>query len=249
LKTPKIGVWDIEASGLNANGGFIICASVVDPHTMKVKTFRIDKYKGYRKDTWNDSQLVEDLVAYLNSLDIWVTFYGTRFDLPFVNTRVLYWNAQGATIPFLANVPHVDVHRTARNKLKLHSNRLASVLELLGRGEKTPLDLPVWIRAAGGHKPSLNYIVEHCEVDAKRTAEAYLDLLPLIQAHPNVGLLLGGRVSCSNCGSDKVQKRGQYVTAAAKRQRYACNECGHWSSVPFRAELKEAPSVAVKKKQ
>lgn len=241
MSKPKIAAWDLECSDLNANGGIIICGSIVNPLYMdKVKTFRIDKYKGYRKDTFNDLPLVRDLVEYLNEQDLWVTYYGARFDVPFLTTRVIHWNTQGAGIPFPSNVPHVDLWRTARNKLKLHSNRLASVTALLGHEAKTPLDLSVWRRASGGHKPSLDYIVEHCEVDSRILALCYTDLLPLIQAHPHMGLLEGETaLSCSNCGSSKVQKRGVYVTAATKRQRLVCNDCSKWSSVPAIKELKE----------
>lgn len=235
---PKIYNWDLECSGLNANGGVILCCSIVNASTLeKVKTFRIDQYKGYRKDTLNDLPLVIDLVEYLNEADAWVTYYGARFDVPFLTTRVVHWNAQGADIPLPANIPHIDLWRTARNKLKLHSNRLASVTQLLGHGDKTPLDLPVWLRAAGGHKPSMDYIVEHCEVDAKILADCYLTLRPLIGSHPHIGLLEGrDRLSCGNCGSRAVHRRGVYVTVASVRQRLSCTDCGHWGSVPLKKE-------------
>lgn len=238
--TPKIYNWDLECSGLNANGGVILCGSIVDANDInKVKTFRIDKYKGWRNNPLNDLPLVKDLVEYLNEADMWVTFYGARFDVPFLTTRVVYWNSKGADITLPANIPHCDLWRTARNKLKLHSNRLASVTQLLGHGDKTPLDLPVWLRAAGGHKPSLDYIVEHCEVDAKILAECYNTLKPLIAAHPHMGLLRGAeRTSCANCGSGNTHRRGKYTTVASVRQRLSCNNCGHWSSVPYK-EIKD----------
>lgn len=236
----RVDAWDLECSALNANGGVILCCSIVDvANPKKAKTFRIDKYKGYRKDTLNDKGLVTDLVEYLNESDAWVTYYGARFDVPFLTTRVVHWNSQGANIAYPANVPHIDLWRTARNKLKLHSNRLASVTQFLGHGDKTPLDLPVWLRAAGGHKPSLDYIIEHCEVDATILADCYLTLLPLIGAHPHIGLLEGeGRASCSNCGSPSTHKRGVYTTVASVRQRLSCTECGHWFSIPFKEDKK-----------
>lgn len=243
MKKPRLDCWDLECSGLNANGGFIICASIVDAGkaALPVRTFRIDRYPGYRKDTCNDLPLVRDLVGYLNESDMWVTYYGKRFDVPFLTTRVVHWRAQGADIPLPSNVPHVDLYRTAKNKLKLHSNRLASVTQLLGHGEKTALDLPVWLRAGGGHKPSLNYIVEHCEVDAKILAECYLDLKPLIAAHPHLGLLRTPVLSCSNCGSVEVVKRGTYANTATVRQRLNCTDCGAWTSIPVKKAEWQSP--------
>lgn len=241
MSKQKLAAWDLECSSLNANGGAILCGSIVNPLNLeKVRTFRIDKYKGYRHDTLNDRLLVKDLVNFLNDQDMWITYYGARFDVPFLTTRIVHWNSsEGAGIDLPSNVPHVDLWRTARNKLKLHSNRLASVTALLGHGDKTPLDLPVWLRAAGGHKPSLDYIVEHCEVDARILAECYLDLRPLVQAHPHLGLLGGlPRQSCASCGSDHTHFRGRYSTVASLRQRLSCAECGRWSSVPVKKDKK-----------
>lgn len=234
---PNIGCWDLETSSLNANGGFIICACITDPDTLKTKTFRVDKYKGWARSPWDsDRELVRELVEYLNGLDVWVAYYGKRFDLPFLNTRVLYWNTKGAKIPFPANVPFVDLYDTARRKLKLHSNRLGVVNELLHSTPKTPLDLPVWLRAAGGSKRAIGEVVEHCVADAVSLAQNYNVLRPLIAAHPNLGLLLGSKAACSNCGSGDVQRRGTYVTPASTRQRLACKACGRWSSVPFKPD-------------
>lgn len=233
---PKIKCWDLECSSLNANGGFIICASIVTLPDEKVRTFRVDKYKDWKHDPWNDRDLVADLVDDLDDADMWVTYYGKRFDHPFLNTRIFYWRSRGHDISLLSNVPHVDLYDTAKRKLKLHSNRLQVVSDLLGHGEKTPLELPTWIKAAGGHRPSINYVVEHCERDALILARNYLDLRPLVPAHPHMGVLAtGDRISCATCGSG-VQKRGTYVTEASTRQRFQCTnpDCGRWGSAPYK---------------
>jgi DNA polymerase elongation subunit (family B) len=237
-KAPKVLCWDLETSSLNANGGFIICASIVDASKPKgVKTFRIDHYKGWKRDPWNDRDLVTDLVDYLADGDVQVTYYGKRFDAPFLSTRVLYWRSRGRNIPLPSNIPHIDLYDTARRKLKLHSNRLQVVSNLLGHGDKTPLELPVWLKAAGGHRPSIQYVVKHCEKDAIILANNYLDLRPLIPAHPHLGMLEGhDRFSCQACGSENVQKRGPYVTESTRRQRLSCNDCGRWGSQPEKQE-------------
>jgi len=232
---PKIAVWDLETSDLKANKGFIFCGAVCDPLNMDVEMFRIDKYKGYKRDLRNDQGLVVDLVRELSSADLWVTYYGKRFDLPFLSSRILYWRSRGIDIPHLENVPHIDLYDTARRKLALHSNRLASVSAFLGNTSKTSVDLALWMDAAYGKKEALEHIVEHCYDDVITLAEDYLDLRPLIRAHPHMGLLRGsGPQSCSSCASEDIQRRGIYVTEATKRQRLYCKNCGKWSSVPYR---------------
>jgi uncharacterized protein YprB with RNaseH-like and TPR domain len=231
-KQPFIAAWDLETSSLNANGGFIICASIVDVlNGQKVKTFRVDDYAGWKRDPWHDKGVVGDVSRYISDADLWVTYYGKRFDFPFLNTRILYWRGNGIDIPHLANVPHIDLYDTAKRRLKLHSNRLQVVSDLLGNGDKTPLELPVWLRAAGGDKRSIEYVVEHCEKDAIILANNYLDLRPIIRVHPHLSLLSGGEAeSCSSCGSDRTQRRGTYATEATVRQRWYCVDCGRWFS-------------------
>lgn len=233
---PRIIAWDLETSHLNANGGFIICAALVDvekPNKV-YERLRVDLYNGWKKDPWHDRGLVDDLVTILSEADVWVTYYGKRFDFPYLNTRILYWRSRGVDIPHLANVPHIDLYDTAKRRLKLHSNRLQVVSDLLGHGDKTPLELPVWLKAAGGHKPSIDYVVKHCDEDAKILARNYLALRPLIPAHPHMGLLAGDKHDCGACGSSNVQRRGTFVTSASKRVRIYCKDCGKWTSEAFR---------------
>lgn len=235
----KVLCWDLETSGLNGNGGFIIAASVVDAASPKkvYRSFRIDDYDTHSGDTGNDLGLVRDLLQVLAEADVWVTYYGKRFDSPFLNTRVVYWRSKGRKVDFPENVPHIDLYDTAKRKLRLHSNRLQVVSDLLGHGAKTPLQLPVWIKAAGGHKKSIYYVAEHCDVDSKILAANYLELRPLVVAHPHIGLLLdNGKESCGACGSSEIQRRGTYATPASVRQRFKCKSCGKWSSLPWRAK-------------
>jgi len=232
----KILAWDLETSHLNANGGFIICASIVDVEkpTKIYRSLRIDDYKGWQKDPWHDRDLVLDLVDDLSGADTWITYYGKRFDVPFLNTRILYWRSRGVRVDHLENVPHIDLYDTAKRRLRLHSNRLQSVSDLLGNGDKTPLELPVWLKAAGGHKKSIDYVDKHCQEDARILAKNYIALRPLVVAHPHLGLLAGTKDSCPVCGGSEIQSRGIYVTQASRRRRLFCRSCGKWSSIPYR---------------
>ena len=99
-----------------------------------------------------------------------------------------------------------------------------------------------WVKAAAGHKRSLKYIYDHCIFDIKVLEEAYERMRPLINAHPNCNLLIGGDEGCPTCGSGKIQKRGTRIVRTAKYRRYHCQNCGSWSSRPMRV-LKDGTVV------
>lgn len=159
LENKRIGFFDIETTNLSANIGMILCASVKE-RGGPTKTFVCKKKRGLLSDEDTVDEIREELTTY----DFICTYYGTKFDIPYLNTRLLI-----ADKPLLDAFRHVDMYYTARYKLKLHSNRLQVVQESLleGKTEKTKLIGPIWQKAAMGDKESLEYIVEHCEADVQ----------------------------------------------------------------------------------
>ena len=229
MTTKKIQLWDIEATNLNANFGYILSIAVKDLDEKKVRVYSIADYPRYKKDPTNDKDLVRDAAADLGSAGVWVTWYGARFDVPFVNTRLI-----GHGLPPMPPVPHIDGWRIAKYKLKMNSNRLASVSGFLNVEEKTPLNGPIWIKASAGDKKSLDYIVEHNIQDVIVLEQVYHRIRPLITSGPNVSLLQNmesakGVNACPICASLRLQKRGLTSTATTRKQRYQCQDCGGWS--------------------
>lgn len=225
----KVKLWDIEATNLNANFGFVLSIAVKDLGESKVRCYSVDDYKGYDKTPWNDEPVLRDAAADLADAGAWVTWYGQRFDVPFVNSRLICYGHSP-----MPPIPHIDGWRIAREKMALHSNRLASVSSFLGLEEKTPLDGPKWIKAGCGDKKALGYVKEHNVQDVIVLEEAYLKLRPLITSGPNLSLLLSEDRSasaerCPICTSPRLQRRGISITQTGRRQRYQCMECGGWS--------------------
>jgi len=222
----SIAFFDIEASNLNANLGYCISAAIKWQGVKKPEVFRVDDYKTFKKDPTNDRLLIKNLAESLNSADMVCGWYSSRFDVPFINTRLL----QHGFAP-LAPVPHVDLWRTARFKLKFHSNRLAVVEDFLGGGAKTPIDWECWRRAPSGHKPSLNEIVRHNIGDVIALEDVYERLKPHVHQHPNISIMNTGETSgCPVCGSERLQARGWTVARTRRRKRYHCQNCGAWST-------------------
>ncbi len=231
MKSGPVILWDIECTNLNANFGYILSVAGKALGEKKVEVFDVSKYSSYKGDPTNDKQLVKEAGDYLATAGAWVTWYGARFDVPFINSRRIH---HGLTP--LPPIPHIDGWRIAKYKLRMNSNRLASVSSFLDVSSKTPLDGPTWIKASAGDKKALNYIIKHNVQDVIVLEEVYNKIKPLITSGPNVSLLSGdekprtkGQQKCPICSAESLQKRGVNVTTTGFRQRFQCQKCGGWS--------------------
>jgi uncharacterized protein YprB with RNaseH-like and TPR domain len=172
-----------------------------------------------------DKRLIQDVYDIMSGADIWVGHYSTRFDTPFVQTRLLAHYSK-----CLPPVPQIDTWWIARTKLKLHSNRLASIQQFLELPtSKTPLKPEHWVKATQGHPESIKYISEHNLADVECLEQAYMRLRPLIHNHPSVNCAAGNSDGCPVCGSLKVhhvRERWNRITLAPL---FKCTDCGAWS--------------------
>lgn len=221
----RILAWDIEASNLNADFGIVLCVGFKEVGKGRPEVYDILDYQGKGGDLIKaERRLLVDVSKRLLDSDVWLTHYGSWYDIPFINSRLLYHR-----LPVLPpNYSHIDTWKIARNRLKLRNNRLITISEFLGtEDEKNAIKPEQWLRALGGHAPSMAYIVEHCRRDVLVLEEAYSRLRPLVLDHPNRGLV-DGRGGCGVCGG-KTQKRGFHLTRTRKYQRFQCQSCGAWS--------------------
>ena len=165
LWTKSFAMFDIETTNLNASIGEILAACVKQLGQDEVKVFKAGR---------DDKKLVRDVAQELKKYDYICTYNGTRFDLPFISTRLLVHGQ-----PSLGTLRHIDLYFTARTFLRLHSNRLQVVAEtLFGTSTKTQVLGNIWNRAQKGDRKSLNYIVEHCIEDVKELERVFCALVP-----------------------------------------------------------------------
>lgn len=226
----RILLLDIEATNLDADMGFLLCVGYKWFGQERVNvTSLLDYPDAFGKDPTNDKYVLRALHPLMVEADLIVAYYGKeyRFDVPFINTRML-WHR----LPVLPTTTRiVDLYDVAKRDLKLHSRRLASVLDLLqASSEKTKLSGRIWIRAAAGHKPSLRYVINHCFWDVKLLEEAYVGLRAFVRTHPNVTGEFSNRMlgKCRTCGSTRLQRRGYALTRSNRKVRVHCQNCGSW---------------------
>ena len=156
----KVGYLDIESTGLKGNWDFMLCwcvktagGEILGRHLTQQE---ITHYKF-------DKDLTKELIDTINGFDRIVTYYGMRFDIPFIKTRAEKW---GLNFPAYRDLWQTDVYFIAKANLLLHSTRLMHVCDLMGIPNKEhKLDPDIWQKAQSGHIPSLEWIFKHCQED------------------------------------------------------------------------------------
>lgn len=178
----KIGYFDIEASNLAANFGIMLCYCILDNDSGEIYEHIIpngDTYEGYKELVTNlDKNVISGLLDTLSKFDRVITYYGTKYDLPFSRTRALYWNLP---FPEYQEVVHTDVYYMVKSKLKLHSSRLEVACDtILGESTKTRFRADIWTRAQMGDSKSLDYVINHCRNDVRDLRALHHTMSPFV---------------------------------------------------------------------
>ena len=228
---PKILIWDIETSNLNADFGTLLAIGYKWLGDKKTTVLSITDYPQFARDHTNDRQLVKDFLKVYVTADMTVAFNGTLFDRPYLLAKCLEHK-----LPIPPNIPLQDPYFTSKS-LRISRKSLQNVAYYVRLSqEKTPVEGRIWRRAGAGHKPSIDYIVRHCRKDVAVLEELYIYLRPLMRTHWRLGGTLG---QCRFCSSERIQSRGQAMTKnKGEVKRIQCQDCGGWDQRTL-AELKK----------
>jgi uncharacterized protein YprB with RNaseH-like and TPR domain len=225
MTQPKIVFWDLENTGLVADFGHTLCTGFMYLGQKHATVVSINDFRGFKKSPMDDRELCLKSWQILSEADAWVTWYGKRYDVPFLNSRLIYHR-----LPILPPVKHIDLWFTARYKMKLHNNRLASMTEFLDLPDKSPVKSSTWREAMCGNEKALEYVKKHCLKDVEVLAGAYERMKPLIDGSLNQHLFGSGPENCPLCGGpgNKITAQGTRNTKVGTYQRFLCKSCGGW---------------------
>jgi len=172
----KIGVLDVETTGLWADFGYVLVAIIKDIETNKYEVFRLDETPSYRNiknrqspQFWRriDYEILKRIREQYEQYDIIVHFNGRNFDIKFLNTRLV---KNG--LPVLPEMKQLDIYQIARSKLRLRSKRLSALKEFLEIDEEeSGHKWEYWQMAANGIGVGFDFVVEHCKKDVDRLAQ------------------------------------------------------------------------------
>jgi len=173
----KIGILDIETTGLRADFGYMICVCIKTVYENglhgPIKTLRIDDPRNKKK---NDKWLVKELIKEMATYDLLLGWNSSQFDFKFINSRCL---VNGIA-------PAVKQHRrdllyVARAHFKFRNNRLVTWSGLVsGENQKTTLTPHVHLGVLQYKRWAINNIVKHCKIDVVETEKVYKVLIPFM---------------------------------------------------------------------
>ncbi len=172
----RIGYFDIESSNLVADFGIVLSYAIKDGNSNKIYSSVLtpeDIKKA--KMGQEDKRLVRQCLADLKQFDRIVTYFGSRFDLPFVRARAL---SVGLDFPNYGTQKHTDLYFILRGRVALSSKRLENACRvLLGKTNKTRIDAKYWRAGVRGDKKSLAYILDHNKKDVIDLEKLYLKMV------------------------------------------------------------------------
>ena len=189
LARSKIAFFDLETTNLNASIGMILCGCI----GWRARPGEPGSILTAVANKGNDGLLSDHAVCLtlrdaLETADYVVTWYGTKFDIPYINTRLLMHDERP-----INRLRHVDLYYSARFRLRLHSNRLQVAAEtLLDKSDKTRVIGGVWQRAAQGSDEDMKYIIEHCKVDVGELEQVFDQLRGFVNFSATRWRKLGG---------------------------------------------------------
>lgn len=220
------GIWNVNI-GIN---------QIIEPGEMicfAAKWYGQDDIEFYSQ--WGDTQtgMVTEAHRLLDEADIVVHFYGSKFDIPHLNTEFL---KQGFPPP--SPYKQIDLKVAVGKQFRFTSNKLQFVSEVLGlAGKEEHEGFGLWDKVMNEREQYTREV----EFDAKARMESYnkqdvflLDevyeaLLPWIPGAPNRRLYEGGSI-CPSCGADSeyILQDGFFYTKLSKFLQYRCQTCNSW---------------------
>lgn len=164
----KMGIFDIETTGLTANWGVMVSWCMLDHETGEIAHDTVTKREIRDRE---DKRIVKSAIKEMKKYDRVLTWYGTRFDIPYVRTKAL---KHGLEFPAYRDLYHTDLLYISRAKLRLHSNRLEAVcgyFEIPAKTHKMTPKLNHDLQA--GKQYALDDVLEHCKEDVWSTNEVF----------------------------------------------------------------------------
>jgi uncharacterized protein YprB with RNaseH-like and TPR domain len=172
----RVGFFDIESSNLVADFGVMLSYSIKDGDSKQILCSVLTPQDiSKAKFGEEDKRLVSQCIKDLGKFDRIVTYFGSRFDVPFLRARALSMDLE---FPNYGTLKHTDLYFIIRGRVALSSKRLENACRvLLGHTDKTRIDSKYWRAGVRGDKKSLSYILDHNKHDVLDLEKLYQKMI------------------------------------------------------------------------
>ena len=169
----NIGYFDIESSNLSSDFGTVLCYAIKH----KDGVIQNSLTPAEIKEGSYDKRLLTDLCTDLKKFTRIITWYGYKFDIPFVRSRAILHKLD---FPLYKEVYHTDAYQVAKILIRtLHSKRLGVVASFYGiKAKEHPLNPTVWLRCLSGDQDALDFVNLHCKEDVHSLEAVWKRLAP-----------------------------------------------------------------------
>ena len=159
----------------------------------------------------------------LDEADGVITYNGTAFDLPMLNTEFMIED-----MPPPSPAVSTDLMKVAKKNARFMSGKLDYISGQLGLGHKLDTGgIGTWAKVLEGDEEARQRFQLYNEMDVELTERLYFRLLPWAGQHPSPGVI-DCDDGCPRC-SGGLRPRGWAYTKTSKYRRYRCDDCGGWS--------------------
>lgn len=212
------GMWDQNISADQMlESGYVLCWSA------KWLGERAMHFASVGKDRANERNMLKQIHALLDEADVVIHYNGIKFDIPVLNREFIKFQMAPPS-PYR----QVDLLQVAKRAFRFESNKLGYVSTAIGIGAKVKhRGFELWVKCMEGDAQAWRDMERYNKRDVVLLEKLYKRLRPWIAKHPNLGAY-GDAMCCPNCGSTRVQKRGEQVAQLLRYVRYQCQACATW---------------------
>ncbi len=183
----------------------------------------------------DESQVLEEILPYIEEADHLIYQNGDRFDLKWLRTRSLIHG-----LPMRPKYKTIDTLKMAKRLFNFNSNKLEYMSTLLTGEGKLETKFDLWRRIVlNKDQAALAYMVKYNRKDVTKLQEVYEKLAPYDYATSHQGVANGDPAwSCPHCGSYKVRTNKRKVTKSGTiSHEMQCNDCSRYYTISDRVHL------------
>lgn len=181
-------------------------------------------FKSFKKDKFDQSELVKFASDLFQKADHLVAHYGDKFDRRYMNAKLMQYKLPVIPPPPIIN--QTDTCKLARQHLKLSANRLDNIARFFGTPMKRSKNWPDdWLKMTAGDRAAYKRVKHYCIGDIITLEDVFNKLRCFSKNIPNQSYMQNEH-ACIGCGSKNYIKYGNFFVSSGAKQRYVCKDCG-----------------------